>query len=184
MLGLQSLATQIRQLLTRDVRAVVSGYCFARQMGQESAHRAYKCICVCSSSAQPTTGGKQQHISCCSFFTSRMFQNHIPMHDHMRCMKNVACMMWGQHLVNIMPCVCRNVTVASLPNVAAGDRDNWPVLDLQLKRGKIQLCSTCMFTVRDIVLANERQGTGSAYDIFVGQPGQKGSIVVSYNIVR
>lgn len=51
---------------------------------------------------------------------------------------------------------CRNVTVTALH----GTDD---VLDLQFARSKVQLCATCVWTWRNITVANERRGAGAAW---------------------
>lgn len=74
----------------------------------------------------------------------------------------------------------RNVTVTCAA-AASWDIDSWQVLDFQFKRGKIFLCKTCVFTLTKLVLRNSLQGTGFAYDVFIGQSG---SIVESHNVIR
>lgn len=63
---------------------------------------------------------------------------------------------------------CRNVT---LRGPAGRSPDDRPVLDMKFTRGALQLCSTCVFTLQDLVLANDRVGTGPAYDLFTGVCG-------------
>jgi hypothetical protein len=55
------------------------------------------------------------------------------------------------------------------------------VLDLRWKRGKLLLCSSCTFIMSSIVIANERQGVGPAFDLFIGKPG---SVVETFNCYR
>lgn len=43
------------------------------------------------------------------------------------------------------------------------------MLDLKFVDGAVQLCASCVFTLRDLVLANDRLGTGPAYDFFTGE---------------
>jgi hypothetical protein len=54
------------------------------------------------------------------------------------------------------------------------------VLHLQWKRGKLLICSSCMFTFSNMVLANERQGVGPALDMFIGRPGSVVQLVDVY----
>jgi len=60
--------------------------------------------------------------------------------------------------------VCRNVTLAAQPGLM-------PVLDFWFMRSVVHLCRTCVFTMHDIAIANERRGNGASVDFFVGVPG-------------
>jgi hypothetical protein len=71
---------------------------------------------------------------------------------------------------------CRNITVR-------GPAGSFPVLDLQWKRGKLLLCSACVFTFSNMVVANERQGVGPALDIFIGRPGSSVKLQDVYRCV-
>lgn len=73
----------------------------------------------------------------------------------------------------------RNVTIRK-----AGDAthtDDWPVLDLNYTPAAVQICSTCVVTLSDLVIKRERRGTGPVYDFFIGQPGSR---LRSINTIR
>jgi hypothetical protein len=72
---------------------------------------------------------------------------------------------------------CRNITISGAPGT-------FPVLDLQWKRGKLLICSTCTFTFSNMVVANERQGVGPAMDVFIGRPGSVVKIKNGYRWVE
>ncbi|WIA34792.1 hypothetical protein OEZ86_013095 [Tetradesmus obliquus] len=72
----------------------------------------------------------------------------------------------------------RSVSISGAPGLPPA---SLPVLDLRWKRGKLALCSSCVFEFKDMVVANERQGVGPAFDVFVGRPG---SVVATRNIYR
>jgi hypothetical protein len=63
-------------------------------------------------------------------------------------------------------CLCRNLTITGLHGKDV-------VLDLEFKRALVELCSTCTLTFSNITISNERWGTGSVYDLFLGLPGSK-----------
>uniref|UniRef100_A0A383VBH1 Protein kinase domain-containing protein n=1 Tax=Tetradesmus obliquus TaxID=3088 RepID=A0A383VBH1_TETOB len=44
------------------------------------------------------------------------------------------------------------------------------VLDLAFLHGVVQLCATCVFTITNITMTNERRGPGGLVDLLVGQP--------------
>lgn len=46
--------------------------------------------------------------------------------------------------------------------------DERPVLDMRFAYGIIQLCSTCTFTLTNLVVKNDRKGSGPQYDLFTG----------------
>lgn len=55
-----------------------------------------------------------------------------------------------------------------------------PVLDLGFAAGLVQLCSTCVLTLQNLVLEKCRRGSGPAIDLFRGQPG---SVVQVVNVM-
>jgi hypothetical protein len=55
------------------------------------------------------------------------------------------------------------------------------ILNLEFKRALVELCSTCTLTFTNITISNERRGTGSIYDLFLGRPGSK---ITAYNIYK
>jgi hypothetical protein len=44
---------------------------------------------------------------------------------------------------------------------------------MEFKRTLVELCSTCTLTFSNLTISNERRGTGSVYDLFLGLPGSK-----------
>jgi hypothetical protein len=44
---------------------------------------------------------------------------------------------------------------------------------MEFKRALVELCSTCTLTFTNLTISNERRGTGSVYDLFLGLPGSK-----------
>eukprot|EP00878_Enallax_costatus_P019030 GHUV01020064.1.p1 GENE.GHUV01020064.1~~GHUV01020064.1.p1 ORF type:complete len:451 (+),score=54.56 GHUV01020064.1:52-1404(+) len=77
----------------------------------------------------------------------------------------------------------RNLTVTALH----GTND---VLDLQFRRSMIHLCSTCVWTWRNMTTANERRGGSPAWDLFVGPdkgaayPVDGKALIVAENVIR
>lgn len=69
---------------------------------------------------------------------------------------------------------CRNLTITGLQG-----KDT--VFDLEFKRALIELCSTCILRLTNITMANERRGTGTVYDLFIGQPGSK---ILAHNMYK
>jgi hypothetical protein len=55
------------------------------------------------------------------------------------------------------------------------------VLNLEFKRALVELCGTCTLTFTNITISNERRGTGSVYDLFLGLPGSK---IIAYDIYK
>jgi hypothetical protein len=49
------------------------------------------------------------------------------------------------------------------------------VLDMRFAYGIIQLCSSCIFTLSDLVITNDRKGSGPQYDLFTGEMPSAGS---------
>jgi hypothetical protein len=45
----------------------------------------------------------------------------------------------------------------------------------------VQICGSCVVTLRNLVIKNERRGTGPVYDFFIGQPGSR---LRSINTIR
>ncbi|KAF8061385.1 Acad10 [Scenedesmus sp. PABB004] len=63
----------------------------------------------------------------------------------------------------------RNLTVS-------GEHGTADVLDLGYKLGAAQLCATCVVTLANLTVTNERRGSGSPYDFFVGPPGGRAAL--------
>lgn len=74
---------------------------------------------------------------------------------------------------------CRNVTLRGPAGTQADDR---PVLDFGLVDGAVELCSSCMISIQDLVLKQERRGSGPTYDFFTGQPGSRIRSIRTYRI--
>lgn len=53
--------------------------------------------------------------------------------------------------------------------------DERPVLDMRFAYNIIQLCSSCTFTLSDLVITNDRKGSGPQYDLFQGEMQYAGS---------
>jgi len=60
---------------------------------------------------------------------------------------------------------CRNVTVRGPFNVTAANR---PVLDSNFLFAPGEICSSCIFTLRDLVLKHDRKGSGPQIDWLTG----------------
>jgi len=78
-----------------------------------------------------------------------------------------------------MPWDCRNVTLRGPAGTQADDR---PVLDFGFVDGAVELCSSCMISIQDLVLKQERRGSGPTYDFFTGQYGSRIRSIRTYRI--
>ncbi len=47
--------------------------------------------------------------------------------------------------------------------------DERPVLDMRFRYGTIELCSGCVITLTNLVIKNDRKGSGPQYDLFTGE---------------
>ena len=56
---------------------------------------------------------------------------------------------------------CRNLTLAGPPGIM-------PVLDLRFQRAVVELCSSCVLSITNMSIAQERRGNGAQVDFFVG----------------
>eukprot|EP00775_Hariotina_reticulata_P003316 gene3316-3593_t len=64
--------------------------------------------------------------------------------------------------------ITRNITLT-----AAQRSLQQPVLDLNFANSVVQLCASCIFSIVNITIKNERRGTGPYFDIFTGKPGSR-----------
>lgn len=87
----------------------------------------------------------------------------------------------GPHAPHAVPHCAARARGCRRSVTLAGGVSPPPTVDFNYTAGVVQLCSGCRFVLADLVLANERRGSGPEIDAFAGEPS---SVVETRNVLR